>query len=83
MPWVSGTRLGRDVVPLVCNTRATSSADGGSSDEELAAAGPEKFISPRPPMATVMCKVPLGAAFTASSPPVGPVMMARALVSSR
>ena len=35
LAWVSGTPLGRFVVPEVCRNSATSSSEGGGGSEEL------------------------------------------------
>ena len=83
---VSGTRFGRDVVPLVCSTSATSSVAGHGESLALAPFPPPaaaKFTCPASSIVATMCIAPGGATSTIASPPSGPVMTADAFVSSR
>ena len=82
----SGTRFGRDVVPLVCSTSATSSVVGhGASSAGVPLAPPAavKFTCPASSISTTMWTAPAGATSMMASPPSGPVITADAFVSSR
>ena len=78
-----GTRLGRDVVPLVCRMSATSDGFGAVPAPPSPRGGPMKFIPPVESIVMAMCSTSSPAASTASKPSLGPVMMAFAPVSSR
>src|SRR5438552_15210859 len=82
LKWRRGTRFGRPVLPLVCRTSATSSADGAVAEIPFGA-----FSKQTVPWSLISTEntgiLRSAAALRASSAPVGGQIRRRAAVSSR